>query len=257
MSQDLQVNVTSLTLAFSLVILSLALSYKEKLSLNKEIIIAVSRVIIQLVIMGFILTYIFGVGKAWVTIAMVAVMLLNAAWNAAKRGQGIRNAFGIALLSIVLASTTTLLILIFSGSLKFVPSQVIPITGMIGGQTMMSIGLIFRNLKQLFRDRKQQVQEMLALGANPHQASNSIKRLSIQAALQPTLDSIKTTGLVTLPGTMSGLIFAGVDPSKAILYQIMISFMIIGTNTLAASLAASLAVPSFFNDRYQIVPIKE
>lgn len=257
MSQSLEISPLMLVLAFSLVLITMFISYKEKLDLIKEILIASIRVVIQLFIVGYFLTQIFEINNTFATLAMVAVIIFNAAWNTSKRGAGINRAFTISLIAISLATMVTLSILVFSGSLKFIPSQIIPITGMICGSAMTAIGLTYRNLKQLFQDRRQTVLEMLALGASPKQASSKIKQLAVKSGIQPTIDSIKTTGLVTLPGMMSGLMFAGVDPTKAIMYQIMISFMMIGTTSLVAATASSLSIGSFFNDRYQLISIKE
>ena len=68
---------------------------------------------------------------------------------------------------------------------------------------------------------------MLSLGATPKLASMSIIRDSIKSSLIPTVDAAKTVGIVSLPGMMSGLIFAGVDPLQAVKYQIMVTFMLI------------------------------
>lgn len=69
----------------------------------------------------------------------------------------------------------------------------------------------------------------------------------------PSIDSIKTTGIVTLPGMMSGLILAGINPIQAIMYQIMISFIVIGTISITTFLSSSLACRSYFNERYQLI----
>ena len=95
---------------------------------------------------------------------------------------------------------------------------------MIAGNAMTTIGLCYRNLNSLFRDQRQQILEKLSLGANPNQASRTILRETIKSGMQPSLDSAKTVGIVSLPGMMSGLMFAGTVPMTAIMYQIMVTF---------------------------------
>lgn len=146
-----------------------------------------------------------------------------------------------------------LMILILSKSLQFIPSQVIPIAGMIAGQAMMGVSLIFSNLNQTFKDQSKEIIEMLALGATPTQASQTVKKMAIKNGMLPSIDSIKTTGIVTLPGMMSGLILAGINPIQAIMYQIMISFIVIGTISITTFLSSSLACRSYFNERYQLI----
>lgn len=167
--------------------------------------------------------------------------------------QNLSHAFVISLIAIVTGTALTLAVLILSGSITFTPMQVIPISGMIAGNAMVAVGLCYNNLRQRFADEKQKVQEMLSLGATPKQSSAAIIRASIKAALIPTVDSAKTVGLVSLPGMMSGLIFAGIDPVKAIRYQIMVTFMLLSTASLSTIIAGYLAYKKFYSDRSQLL----
>lgn len=117
---------------------------------------------------------------------------------------------------------------------------------------MVAIGLCYRNLYTKFRDQRQQVLEKLALGAPVKLASLPILQESIKTAMQPTIDSAKTVGLVSLPGMMSGLIFAGVDPVHAIKYQIMVTFMLLSTTSLGAIIAGYKAYKNYFNHDLQL-----
>lgn len=243
----------SLIMALALVAIALLISGKEKLGLEKDIIWSVTRAIIQLIIVGYVLKYIFNIDHALLTLLMVLFICVNAAYNAKKRSKSLSHAFLISLIAIVTGTALTLAVLIGSGSITFTPMQVIPISGMIAGNAMVAVGLCYNNLRQRFADEKQKVQEMLSLGATPKQSSAAIIRASIKAALIPTVDSAKTVGLVSLPGMMSGLIFAGVDPVKAIRYQIMVTFMLLSTASLSTIIAGYLAYKKFFSDRSQLL----
>lgn len=252
MSNNLQAAPLSVGLSFAMVVITLLISYREKLHIEKEIIISVVRMAVQLVIVGLILQWIFSMNHFWITLAMIFIMIVNAAWNASKRGEGIPNAFRNSLIAVTLSSVIALGVMVGSGALEFVPSQMIPINGMVIGTTMRTIGMVFKQMQQLFKDRRQQVLEMLALGASPKQAGKEIMRLVLNMSLQPTLDSIKTTGLVTLPGLMAGLIFAGVDPVKAIMYQIVVMFMMLSSTAIGAYTIVFLTYSKFFTHRAQL-----
>lgn len=250
---DLQVTPFTLVLSFSLILVGIFISYKENLGTWKEIIYSISRAIIQLVLIGYVLTYLFEVNNTIVTIAMVLVIVFNASWNAYKRSNNIPNSLKISLISISLSTFLTLGILVLAGSIKFIPSQIIPIAGMICGNAMTTIGLCYRNLNSLFRDQRQQILEKLSLGATPKQASISILREAIKAGMQPSLDSAKTLGIVSLPGMMSGLMFAGTLPLTAIMYQIMVTFMLVATTSISSYIASFLAYKEFFNQSQQLL----
>ena len=252
MENSLQASPFSLIFAFGLVLVSIIISNREKLKLEKEILIAVARMVIQLTIVAYILGYIFNVDNFWLTSAMIMFIILNAAINVSGRGKGLDRPFLVSFVALFSTTVLTLAILVLSGNLQFTPAQMIPVTGIIAGNSMKSVGLVFTNLFQLYKDQEQSVLERLSLGATPYQASHKIIVVTIKNGIQPTVDSLKTTGLVSLPGMMSGLIMAGIDPIKAIVYQIMVMFMLIGATSFALFIATYLSYPSFFNDRYQL-----
>ena len=248
-------NITNESLALSmvLVLVAIVVSYREKLGLEKDILWSIARAVIQLIIVGYVLKYIFNVNHAVLTLLMVLFICFNAAWNAQKRSKYIDKAFISSLIAITTGTALTLAVLVLSGSIEFTPMQVIPITGMIAGNAMVAVGLCYNNLGQRFSSEQQQLQEKLSLGATPKVASAQLMRDSIRSSLIPTVDSAKTVGLVSLPGMMSGLIFAGIDPVKAIKYQIMVTFMLLATASLSTIVACYLTYRKFYNSRHQLV----
>ncbi|MCD5001995.1 iron export ABC transporter permease subunit FetB [Enterococcus saccharolyticus] len=249
-----QLNVTNLSLLFSflLVMIAMSISAKEKLGLSKDILIATIRAVIQLSLIAYVLKYVIQVDNTWLTLLMSLFIITNASWNAHKRNPSQHKAFKSSFLAIAISTYVTLGVLVLSGSLAFIPSQVIMITGMIASNSMVAIGLCYRNLNSQFRDQRQQVLEKLALGADVKLAAQSILRESIRVAMQPTVDSAKTVGLVSLPGMMSGLIFAGIDPIHAIKYQIMVTFMLLSTTSVGAVIAGYSSYKYYFNENQQL-----
>ncbi len=243
----------SLALSMVLVIIAILISHKEKLVLEKDIIWSICRAVVQLIIVGYVLKYIFDVNNAILTVLMVLFICFNAAYNAQKRSKYIDHAFMTSFIAITTGAVLTLVVLVLTGSIEFTPMQVIPISGMVAGNAMVAVGLCYNNLGQRFKSDQQKIQEMLSLGASPKFASAALIRDSIRASLIPTVDSAKTVGLVSLPGMMSGLIFAGIDPVKAIKYQIMVTFMLLSTASLSTIIACYLAYRKFYNARHQLV----
>ncbi|WP_427910762.1 iron export ABC transporter permease subunit FetB [Pediococcus parvulus] len=249
---NLDVNNWSLTLAMLLVMIALWIGYREKLGIDREIIIGVIRAVIQLFVVGYLLKYIFKVNNVILTLAMLLIIIFNASWNAQKRSNGMTNALLISFVAILVSTGVTLGVLILSGAIKLIPSQVIPISGMIASNSMVAIGLSYRSMNTQFRDQRQSVLERLALGVSLRDASIGILRESIKTGMAPTIDSAKTVGIVSLPGMMSGLIFAGVDPVHAIKYQIMVTFMLLSATSLGSVIACYMAYRNFYNSRKQL-----
>ena len=247
-------NISNLSLVFasSLVLIALLIDYKEKLGLGKDIFIAAIRTVIQLFIIGYVLGAIFKVDSIITTSLMALFIIFNAAYNAGKRAKNLDNSFKISLAAIGLGTLLSLTVLLLSDTLKWTPSQIVPITGMIASNAMTAVGVGFRTMNSKFTDQRQQVLEKLTLGANKKQASLPIIKESIKTAMSPSIDSAKTVGLVSLPGMMSGLMFAGIDPTTAIRYQIVVMFMLISTTGFATMISSYLAYKQYFNSFDQL-----
>ncbi|KHS56914.1 MULTISPECIES: ABC transporter permease [Terrisporobacter] len=245
----------ALILSSVLLIIPIMISYKEKLELNRDIIISMLRAIIQLLVIGYVLDFIFGLDKLIYTAVLVLVMIFNAAINTRKKGFLIANQVLISFISISIGTVATLGILIGSKAIEHTPNEVIPVAGMIISNSMVAIGLSYRNLVNNFKNNSIAVEVKLSLGASIKEASAEIIRESIKISIMPTIDSAKTLGIVSLPGMMTGLILAGSSPVVAVKFQIMVTFMILSSSSIATIIATYLSYKKFFNDRKQLKSI--
>lgn len=141
------------------------------------------------------------------------------------------------------------------GAVTYRPSEVIPVSGMVVGNSMVALGLTLNHMRNSFKSKKEEIEIKLSLGAAPGVASLNIIRDSIRTAMLPTIDSMKTLGIVQLPGMMTGLILAGVAPEEAIKYQIMVAFMLTGAVTITSYTASFWVSRSFFNPLAQMEDI--
>lgn len=243
----------SLLLATSLILITLLVSYRRELKLEKEIIIGSIRAVVQLLVVGYILNYIFGANHPFFTLGILLVMLVNAAYNAGKRGKGVAHAGKISFVAIGVGAAVTLAVLLGTNVLSFTPYQMIPVGGMVISGAMVAIGLCYRQIVSGFDLRREEVEIKLALGATPKQASKALVRSAVRMSLQPTIDSSKTLGIVSLPGMMTGLILAGMSPLEAIKYQVIVTFMSFSTISIACYIASHFAYQGFFNKRKQLI----
>jgi len=242
----------SLVMTFALVLLALYLSYKDKIGLEKDIMIGSVRAVLQLTLIGFVLTYVFDLNNVFVTTLILGLMVYNASVVSAKRGQGIYHIQRIAFFALLFGLVITLGVLLIFGAVNYQPSQVIPISGMVVGNSMIAASLVFNNLRENFLRRREEVEIKLCLGATSREAATSIIRQTIRSAMLPSIDSMKTLGIVQLPGMMTGLILAGLPPTDAIKYQIMVAFMLVGAVSVSVFIAAYWGSKSFFTELEQL-----
>jgi putative ABC transport system permease protein len=249
-------NMLTLLLSFSFVILSLFLSIGFKLGLGRDLIITSIRATIQLLIIGYILKKVFGFDHPFVIVIMLFLMIFVAAQNAAKRGKGLPYIFWKIFLTITIVETITQAFLL---GLHIVPATapyIISISGMVIGNSMVIANLFLNRLKGELEIRKEEVVLMLSLGGSIKQSIYSILKQSIRSSLIPTIEGQKTIGLVQLPGMMTGQIIAGADPVQAVRFQLLIVFMILSAASLTAIFMGFLTYPSLFN-RHQQLYIEE
>ncbi len=243
----------SLLMATVLIAMAVIVSYQQKMRLELEILHSALRAVVQLVVVGYVLHFIFGADHPLFTGGVLLVMLISAAINGGKRGAGIKHASWIAGVSIGIGAVLTLAVLLSANVLSFTPYQMIPVGGMVMSGAMVAVGLCFRQITTSFKSRQQEIQIKLALGATPMQACKAILRAALIFSLQPTIDSAKTLGIVSLPGMMTGLILAGMSPMEAIKYQIIVIFMSFSTISIAIAIAGYLSCRQFFNAKEQLI----
>ena len=243
----------SLLMATVLITMAVIVSYQQKMRLELEILHSALRAVVQLVVVGYVLHFIFGADHPLFTGGVLLVMLISAAVNGGNRGSGIKRAPWIAGISIGIGANITLAVLLSANVLSFTPYQMIPVGGMVMSGAMVAVGLCFRQITTSFKSRQQEIQIKLALGATPMQACKAILRAALIFSLQPTIDSAKTLGIVSLPGMMTGLILAGMSPMEAIKYQIIVIFMSFSTISIAIAIAGYLSCRQFFNTKEQLI----
>lgn len=255
MGSDNQLYVSNITLLWSSLLLfsAVLVDMKQSLGLGKDIVVSGIRTVIQLVAIGYVLGFLFDQDNVFLTLGMVLFIVFNAAYNAAKRSNGIRNAFNISFIALASGTAVTLAILVLTKLIAWTPSQIVPIAGMIVSKAMTALGIVYQTMNRMFNDQRQQILEKLSLGATPKESAYSVLRESIRTGMIPSIDWGKTAGIVSLPGMMAGLIFAGVDPMAAIRYQIVVIFMFIAVTSISCMIASFLAYRSFFNERSQLV----
>jgi putative ABC transport system permease protein len=242
----------SLIISSVLICIPIFISYKEDLGLGKDILISMVRAIIQLVIVGYILQFVFSLENPIFTILLVTLMIINAALNTKKRSENIKNPVRTSFIALFSGAFITLSILVLSGAINFIPNEIVPVAGMVVSNSMVAINLSYKNLNTTFSSKRNEVEVKLALGATAKVASKEILKDSIKLSIMPSIDSAKTLGIVSLPGMMTGLILAGSSPLMAIKFQIMVTFMILSSISIATLIATYISYKSFFNERSQL-----
>ncbi len=246
-----------LVLAAGLVLIAGGISLALGLGLEKRLALASVRTVVQLLIIGFILRWVFGFEHLLPILGVVLVMTVIAGRAAVQRsGRTFPGATWRAVLTLILSAWLTA-VLVTGAIIQVDPwykaQYLIPLLGMILGNALTGISLCLDQLLQTLVDKRDAVEMELAHGATRWEAARGPLTDAVRRGMIPIINSMMVVGLVSLPGMMTGQILAGEDPLKAVEYQIVVMFMIAAATSLGCILAAMLVYHRLFNARHQLL----
>jgi putative ABC transport system permease protein len=245
-----------LALTGILILAVLYLSHREHLEIGRTYIHASIRAVVQLILVGYVIEYVFRLDRWYLVALLLTAMSFVAAHEGARRFPGkIGYAAGMVWVSIF-AGTFINTFVVTEVILKiepwWSPRYLLPLAGMIMGNALNSGSLAGERFISDFRSRIAEVETHLTLGFSSAHAVREIKRNAVRSALIPTFNAMFTVGIVHLPGMMTGQILSGSSPLTATKYQIIVMFMISSTVALTALILIHLLKRRIFTAAEQI-----
>lgn len=239
-------------LSVFLVIVAGIISRWQRADLENDLFWATVRSFIQLIAIGYVLELVFAQDNPIWTLTVLGVMIGVATWTSGQRGKKTPKAHFIAFISISTGVVVTVGVLVALGVFQFKPQDIIPIGGMVIGNTMTTASLVLVRFTEDLIDQRNEIETRLALGATGREASRGHFRRALRSAMIPIIDTTKTVGLIKLPGAMTGMILAGASPLEAIQLQLIVMYMLVGANTFTGLSAAYLTYREFFSPAHQL-----
>lgn len=240
-----------------LVAVAAAVAYRQRLRLTRELVVAAVRAGVQLVTVGAILLVLFQRAGLLGAAGWVIVMVLIAGQVAGRRGAGMPRARLAATGGVATGTAVTLVALLAGRVIAAEARVIVPVGGMIVSAAMLAAGVALRRLREEAHQARPAIEARLSLGQSGRQALLPHQRSALRTALIPAIDSTKVVGLISLPGAMTGLILAGVNPLTAIRYQIVVMYMLLAATALAALTAAGVAERALFDDAQRLVDVDQ
>lgn len=236
---------------------SVILMLSNRIPLGQDMVIATGRTIGQLLLVGYVLQFIFQANNwPWV-MGYLLFMLLAASWTVYSRAkkQG-RSSFWDIKLALLVGSGLTIWWtsqIIIGIKPWYDPQYLIPLSGMVLGNSINSAALGIDRLQGELRNQKNGIETLLALGATPRKAADECLKAALIAAMIPNINAMMVVGLVSLPGMMTGQILAGQLPLSAVYYQIIVMFMITCASAITTTIMLQLALRKSFNQAEQLI----
>lgn len=254
----IQLEFLDLALASILVLLNGGLSLVLNLGIGRRLLLAALRMVIQLLLVGLVLEALFATVSPWLTGAVSLMMVLFAGREIlARQDRKLTGwwSYGMGTGAMLLAAMVVTLFALTTQIRPdpwFDPRYAIPLLGMILGNTMTGISLGLNTLANDLSAGRAAVEARLALGHDRRAATLPQVRRALRAALMPTINAMAATGLVFLPGMMTGQILAGIQPVEAVKYQILVMFLIAGGTGLGAVAAVMGGIWRLTDHRHRL-----
>ena len=217
--------------SLSLVLLALGLGWALGLRIQRELITAAVRAALQLLGVGFLFALIFqSTGAeywAWLWVAAMIVVATTVIVRRAKyRIEHLTVVAGIAVLGSALISV---IVAFGFGVIDYAPVSLVVIAGITIGNAVPSAVLGVNRSVDSCRDRVGDLEALLALGLDRRQIVRFMAPQTARTSLIPQIERTKVVGLIALPGAMTGLLLAGIDPVEAVVIQLLVMYLVLGT----------------------------
>lgn len=245
------ISLVRLAAGYLLLLIPLGLMLWYRTGLVGMTVAAIVRMTVQLLFVGFYLQVVFKLNSVWLTMAWLVVMIFVADVSIVRSCRLRLRRFAVPLSVALLAGTAVPLAYFVGVILKgpaFLEAQyVIPIGGMILGNCLRADVIGVAGFYQSIRTSEKPFLLSLGYGATLSEAIGPYFRQAFRSALLPTITTMSTIGLVSLPGMMTGVILGGADPMTAIRYQIAIMIAIFTGTSITIVLAVFLTAKNCFN----------
>ncbi len=254
--ETVDISLLRVGLLYLFLLIPIVLFYILKLPLIKSVFISVFRMSVQLVLVGLYLGFIFEKNSIILNSLWLFIMVTVAASHTVKSSKLKRRELFSPVLLAILISLVTVLIpfitVVISPYPLYDARYLIPLGGMLLGNflsaNIVALGFYSGSLKE----RKQELQSAFVFGATRFEAVLPFLREAFRKSIVPTITTIGTLGLVSLPGMMTGQLLGGSVPVVAIKYQIAIMVAILSASSLSIFLTLLFVTPKLFDQRGNI-----
>lgn len=248
-------------LAALLIMINAVVSVTLRLGLERTLLIASLRTIVQLTLIGWVLQWVFQVDRLYIVLALLLVMTLIAGVTATRRtSRRYAGMLADTVLSIWCSSwviTMFALTVVLHGpnhtlAQWYHPQYSIPLMGMVLGNTLNGVSVGLKTFTESLHQQGDRIESALALGATRWEAASDTVQDAIRTGLIPILNAMMIVGIVSLPGMMTGQLLSGTEPVAAVKYQIVIMFLIASATALGTVGIVLLSFRRLFTINHQL-----
>jgi putative ABC transport system permease protein len=228
------------------------LARRRQIHLELETSIALIRGLAQIVAIGFLLVLLLK-GPQWTSVFLLVAMIVAAGWTSARRAKGMPGAFRVSTIAIACGAGSVIVAMTAAGVIDTGIASLIPIGSMLIANAMNTNGLALNRFRSEVIAHSGEIESALALGADPAQSVARYSQSTFEASLIPAIDSLRSLGIVWIPGLMAGMLLSGAKPLYAAIYQFVVLSMIFAASGLTSLISTVLMRVEVFSENEQLV----
>ncbi len=244
-------------LAATLLLANGLISAALRLGMQRQLVIAAIRTVVQLSLVGIVLQWVFSVRHPAIVLMTILVMTIIAGISSVQRIERRFDGIWWDCILAMLVSAWSIggitLLAVIRCQPWYTPQYAIPLIGMILGNTLSGISLGLDQFTKDLDGQRDGVESLLSMGATRWEAALPTIRQAVRTGMIPIVNAMMIVGVVSLPGMMTGQILAGQDPAEAVKYQIVIMFVIASATALGTVLAVLLGYRRLFDTSHRFL----
>ena len=227
-----ELSIVNAALALGLLAIPLALSLRQGLKLQGQLLVAVLRAVFQLIVLAYLLAIAFSLPVAWPSFLVLGLLV-------AITTKLISNRLSLPLSPLLLALSLLLgvglplayaVLVVIQPTPWFAPHYWIPLGSALLAQSL-NIGVAAEGFGRTLQRQRAEIEAHLSLGASPTQAVESHRRAALKSVMVPSLQTMAIAGLGNLPLFLSGQLLAGADPLNAVLYELLLILLLLSSGS--------------------------
>lgn len=238
----------------SVLALSVALFARRRgIHLLGDLSISLVRGISQICAVGLILVVVLK-GPWWLGPLVLAGMIAAAGKTSSRRSKRFPGAFRVSLYAIGAGAGTTILVMTLAGVIDRSAGSLVPVGSMLIANAMNANALAMERFVREVQSRAGEIEAALSLGAAPESTVAAYATGALQASLIPTVDNLRSLGIVWIPGIMAGMVLSGTPPLPAAVYQFVVLAMIFCSSATTCMVSTQLMRKYAFTPAEQLLP---
>jgi putative ABC transport system permease protein len=251
-SDQLHLGLAQAAVAALAALIVVILARRRGIHLENETLVAMVRGLVQIVAVGSILLFLLK-GPHWTGGILLAAMMAAAGATSAKRAKGLPGALPVSISAIACGAGSVIALMTWLGVIDTAITSLVPVGSMLIANAMNTNGLALNRLKADVLAHVGEIEAALALGAEADRSVAPYIQASFEASLIPAIDSLRSLGIVWIPGLMAGMLLSGARPVYAAIYQFVVLAMILAASGLTSLVSTLLIRARIFTQAEQLI----